>query len=341
MEKSLAGFSLNKNYTFKYAHERMHAQNIISQIIFMFKGDYYINKKYEVEFNGTFSWLKGENTYSHHMGSEHILRLKDDLGLLINKCQDLGISLPESFVFLMSNQKLHQYFRSLNDNFFDLVDEPIKCTFSDGYLINIIADSQYCHFIYLYIEENSSDYKILWSEKFYGDMEDFEYEVNFDESDLYLLDDNFEHFMYHNRKVTEERFSENSETYRESYQNHLNRQSYNGVMDMSDNDARFLHTTKFLILSFTSIIGVFVSMYSYYMAAEDYSIEGEVISIDWPMNHQDPPVIHIRDYEGHEHELPSYRVSLTPEQIKKGDSFSKIRGLKDCKINALRVKCVN
>ena len=267
----------------------------------------------------------------------------------------------------MENPRLHKHFRSINDGFFDLSNKPIKCPVGDGYLINIITDSQYCHFTYLYLEENSHAYSIVWADDLYdgairADIEEFEneYKDEFDKSEIYLLDNSFEHYMYHYYQLNEEHFSSNKDMYsepRKSYSNISNKNfnkeksniihssnidmnSYNSAMDMSDNDTKFLYLIKFSILSFTSMVGLFVSIYSYYMQSVNFSIDGEVVSIEWPIDHQGSPIINIRGHDGKEYEFPNYRVSLTPEQIKKGDSFSKIEGLKDCKINESQIRCV-
>jgi len=36
----------------------------------------------------------------------------------------------------------------------------------------------------------------------------------------------------------------------------------------------------------------------------------------------------------------SYRISLTPEHISRGDKFEKVKGTKNCIINELEVQCI-
>ncbi len=76
-----------------------------------------------------------------------------------------------------------------------------------------------------------------------------------------------------------------------------------------------------------------------FKAAERFSAEGVVTKAEWnTKNHKMSLFIIKNEYSAKK--FHHYRVTLTPEQIKVGDTFSKAKGSKLCLINNLQTQCV-
>jgi len=169
----------------------------------VFKLDYSELNNYPIPKGKPFSWLNTKATYKCHMGLEREFEIFGDLENLEKSCLELSLCLPSEFTMLMKSPNLWSKFRSMNSGFFDIREKPIKCPTSSGFLIPFISDQQYCHYYYLHISPNTEGYLILWADASYGDAiyaspEDFErdYKEDFDKNNIYLINDDFERFMY-------------------------------------------------------------------------------------------------------------------------------------------------
>ncbi len=74
-------------------------------------------------------------------------------------------------------------------------------------------------------------------------------------------------------------------------------------------------------------------------AAERFSAEGVVTKAEWNTSNHQMSLFMIKTKHT-EKKLHHYRVILTPEQIKVGDTFSKAKGSKYCLINDVQTQCV-
>ena len=80
-------------------------------------------------------------------------------------------------------------------------------------------------------------------------------------------------------------------------------------------------------------------MYSDYMAAVNFEAVGTVVEAKWNTKNHKMSLFRI-DTKTSIKPLHHSRVSLTPDQIKVGDRFSKMSGSKMCVINDISLRCV-
>ena len=149
------------------------------------------------------------------MGLELQEQIIEDLKNLRIACESLDLLLPNEFIILMSSPEKWKYFRSTNDGFFDLRTNPIKSPISNGFLVPFISDSQYTHFYYLHLTPNRNSYEVVWSDDICYvamtvSLEEFEeeYKEEFNQENIFLCDDDFEHFMFCHLQNHEKWFSE-------------------------------------------------------------------------------------------------------------------------------------
>ena len=163
------------------------------------------NRSYdELENKRNWAWLNNKPCFDYNMGSERQSRLLEDFEKVKNQCNSLGLILPNSFIDFFNTPTYWQKFLSSNDGFFYLDKSVIFCPYINGYLIPFIADSQHCHYYYLHLQANQKDYEIVWTEDIYlmallatpEELETDFAEGEFDETDIYLIDNDFERFMF-------------------------------------------------------------------------------------------------------------------------------------------------
>ena len=162
------------------------------------------NRSYdELENKRNWAWLNNKPCFDYNMGSERQSRLLEDFEKVKNQCNSLGLILPNSFIDFFNTPTYWQKFLSSNDGFFYLDKSVIFCPYINGYLIPFIADSQHCHYYYLHLQANQKDYEIVWTEDIYlmallatpEELETDFAEGEFDETDIYLIDNDFERLV--------------------------------------------------------------------------------------------------------------------------------------------------
>jgi len=161
-----------------------------------------------------YGWLDEVPSHEHHMGLERNDEMQEDLEKLERACAEQGLTLPGEFRAFMRSPDLWRKFRSVNAGFFDLRNVPVKCPIGEGHLIPFIADQQYCHYHFLHLMPGQVEYEIVWAEDLkqalYASPKVFQenYQRNFDKYDIYLCDNNFEHFMRGHYEDNEKWFAE-------------------------------------------------------------------------------------------------------------------------------------
>lgn len=80
-------------------------------------------------------------------------------------------------------------------------------------------------------------------------------------------------------------------------------------------------------------------MYSDYMAATNFDAEGKVTEAKWNTTNHQMSLFEISEKYVVK-KFHHYRVTLTPEQIKVGDSFKKVKGSNMCSINSVPIECI-
>jgi len=98
---------------------------------------------------------------------------------------------------------------------------------------------------------------------------------------------------------------------------------------------------KFLMLAIPVLsFGVFLSIQER-NAVLDFMAEGTVVTAKWNTKNHQMSLFEIKPVKGTIKTLHHSRVTLTPEQIKVGDHFSKQAGSTNCFINEVKVVCIN
>jgi hypothetical protein len=93
-----------------------------------------------------------------------------------------------------------------------------------------------------------------------------------------------------------------------------------------------------VVFSLVIVLGGSMAYYDY-LEVERFQANGVVKEAQWnTRNHKMSLFIIKEKYV--EKKLHHFRVTLTPEQIKVGDTFKKDKGAKFCEINGLKIKCV-
>jgi hypothetical protein len=97
---------------------------------------------------------------------------------------------------------------------------------------------------------------------------------------------------------------------------------------------------KFFLLLIVLAPLVFFIAKRNHEAIEIFAVEGVVADIKWNSSDHGMPIISIR--EGNQVKLfKSNRITLKEQDLSVGDSFVKLSGSKDCKINNELKKCIN
>ena len=82
-----------------------------------------------------------------------------------------------------------------------------------------------------------------------------------------------------------------------------------------------------------------IGMYQSYWEAFNFEAEGKVTEAKWNTSNHQMSLFKITNKNTMK-QLHHASVTLTPEQIKIGDSFKKVSGSKMCSINGVDIKCV-
>ena len=80
--------------------------------------------------------------------------------------------------------------------------------------------------------------------------------------------------------------------------------------------------------------------YRDYGEAERIAFKGHVSFIEWQSSNHGMPLIEISRSNGTKVKFSNARISLNSNQLKVGDSLSKIGGSKSCTINEKSVPCL-
>ena len=97
---------------------------------------------------------------------------------------------------------------------------------------------------------------------------------------------------------------------------------------------------KFLLLAIPVLsFGVYLSIQER-NSVLDFMAEGTVVTAKWNTKNHQMSLFEIKPLKGTIKTLHHSRVTLTPEQIKVGDHFSKQAGSTSCFINKVKVECI-
>lgn len=151
-----------------------------------------------------FSWLSPQPE-DQQMGG--------DLQVLVEMAQQQNLELPASLQFFINNN-LYGHIRSCTDCYFDGGEKIQKTQNPPGYILHLIADSQWCYHWHLFIAENG-EHCILGGDAFgYHDEEQKSEVIDITKTDLKMCSQSFVEFIY--------RFwIENEIWYILAYENHL------------------------------------------------------------------------------------------------------------------------
>jgi hypothetical protein len=99
--------------------------------------------------------------------------------------------------------------------------------------------------------------------------------------------------------------------------------------------------SKFMILAIPVLIfGIYMGDRSH-MRPVEFSAEGVVSKINWKTKNYGMQLVEIIDNNGRTKRFTSDRIVLSPDQLRVGDSFQKISGIKFCQINEVKHQCIN
>jgi len=97
---------------------------------------------------------------------------------------------------------------------------------------------------------------------------------------------------------------------------------------------------KFILLAIPVLsFGVFLSFQERHSVL-DFVAEGTVVTAKWNTKNHQMSLFEIKTVKGSIKTLHHSRVTLTPEQIKVGDHFSKQASSTNCFINEMKVECI-
>lgn len=94
----------------------------------------------------------------------------------------------------------------------------------------------------------------------------------------------------------------------------------------------------FLVFIFFTPIAVIIQI-NVYNSILNFSINGEVVDIDWSYKGGTMPIILV-EKNGRNKKFSSGRIVLNPETLKIGDQIRKEKGSLDCWVNSVRIKCI-
>jgi hypothetical protein len=94
------------------------------------------------------------------------------------------------------------------------------------------------------------------------------------------------------------------------------------------------------LVPFVAVVGFLVNADK--KSPVEFEADGIVYIASWEGKNHGMPLFVIRQNNpaGTKRKLESHLVTLTPEQIKVGDSFMKQAGTKNCTINKVEIQCV-
>ncbi len=96
---------------------------------------------------------------------------------------------------------------------------------------------------------------------------------------------------------------------------------------------------RFLVMfAFVIVIGGSMAYYDS-LEAERFQADGKILKAKWNTSNHLMSLFIIKE-KSTEKKLHHHRVTLTPGQIKGGDSFKKEKGSKVCVINGIKIQCV-
>lgn len=163
--------------------------------------------------DGSFSWLLDQPDVRSY-SDEFIQKNLKNVEQLFTELTQHGINIPLAFKLFLETPALWQKIRTPNGSFVDIYPHLIPSPEGEDYLVRFISDSQYCHFLYLYVQVNSSYHAIIWAQDGFDEesihhLDDENYGYNL--AKIYWESDDFESYMYDYVKKSEEWFYENRE----------------------------------------------------------------------------------------------------------------------------------
>lgn len=153
-----------------------------------------------------FAWLKKCPALDSGMATDK----ENNLAKLQENCRLLNLKLPEAFIHFINFPKLHKKIGAAAGEFVRLQDKPLYNPHTGGYMVCFITDSQYCWHNFLHLYPGSEEYAIVWVDDEYSDIlettpeerandgytEEYEQKIPEILKQIYLLDDDFEQFIY-------------------------------------------------------------------------------------------------------------------------------------------------
>lgn len=153
-----------------------------------------------------FAWLEKYPTLDSGMATDK----ENNLAKLQENCRLLNLKLPETFIHFINSPELHEKIGAVAGEFVRLQDKPLYNPHTGGYMICFITDSQYCWHNFLHLYPGSEEYAIVWVDDEYSDIlettpeerandgytEEYEQKIPEILKQIYLLDDDFEQFIY-------------------------------------------------------------------------------------------------------------------------------------------------
>lgn len=153
-----------------------------------------------------FAWLEKYPTLDSGMATDK----EKNLAKLQENCRLLNLKLPEAFIHFINSPELHEKIGAVAGEFVRLQDKPLYNPHTGGYMICFITDSQYCWHNFLHLYPGSEEYAIVWVDDEYSDIlettpeerandgytEEYEQKIPEILKQIYLLDDDFEQFIY-------------------------------------------------------------------------------------------------------------------------------------------------
>jgi hypothetical protein len=164
----------------------------------------------EEKLTGKLQWLipldkdLDEDMQLYRLPSEERTSMIGTLKEMVSSAKQLGLSLPDIFLQLMSSTDLQDRIPSCTACYFDLSEKIVPCHGSkDGYIIRFLNDQQWCLTWYLYITpkgEHCTLVSPIWLD---GLVLDSEYANNITAEEqreiprnIYVCSPSFEAFIY-------------------------------------------------------------------------------------------------------------------------------------------------
>ncbi len=144
---------------------------------------------------GDLCWLERAPSHDAAIGNAKERENAKAIVNLRKACESIGLALPPVFTKFMETPSLHDRIRSNTDCFLDLCPALIRSPVGNGYLIRVLADSQYCVFWYLYLTEDGTDHAVVSTPGFYGTEEEEWQDEKPDPGEIVYSAESFEAFL--------------------------------------------------------------------------------------------------------------------------------------------------